>query len=150
MSALTLAKPKRTGRLRTGGPSLGLFDSDLYELISKVETGFSFAAIEKFQKASGLSLQTIARMLLIPQRTLVRRRASGRLAPDESERLLRIARVFENAVGLFEGDVVAAKRWLSAPKKALGGKTPFDLARTEIGGQEVEALIGRLEHGVFS
>src|SRR5258706_218900 len=69
---------------------------------------------------------------------------------DESERLLRIATVFEKAVDLFEGDLVSARRWLSTPKKALGGETPLSFARTEIGGREVEALIGRLEHGVFS
>jgi putative toxin-antitoxin system antitoxin component (TIGR02293 family) len=80
----------------------------------------------------------------------MRRKASGRLQPDESERLLRISSVFERALELFEGDVQRARRWLSTPSKELDGTSPLDFARTEIGAREVEDLIGRLEHGVFT
>lgn len=59
-------------------------------------------------------------------------------------------RVFDRALKLFEGDSRAAERWLSSPRRALGGAVPSELARTESGVREVEALIGRLEHGVFS
>jgi hypothetical protein len=33
---------------------------------------------------------------------------------------------------------------------ALGGAVPLAVARTELGALEVERLIGRLEHGVFT
>ena len=59
-------------------------------------------------------------------------------------------RIFGKALGLFEGDAQATERWLSSPRRALGGATPLERARTEDGAREVEALIGRLEHGVFS
>ena len=59
-------------------------------------------------------------------------------------------RVFDRALELFEGDSRAAERWLSSPKAALGGAVPSELAKTEAGAREVEALIGRIEHGVFS
>jgi putative toxin-antitoxin system antitoxin component (TIGR02293 family) len=86
----------------------------------------------------------------IPERTLARRRSRGKFTPEESERLLRLGTVFEQAVELFEGDNAAALRWLTAPRKALEGKTPLAYARTELGAREVEDLIGRLEHGVVS
>jgi putative toxin-antitoxin system antitoxin component (TIGR02293 family) len=53
-------------------------------------------------------------------------------------------------VNLFEGDVPAAMTWLTTPRKALGGRPPLSYARTEPGAREVENLIGRLEHGIFS
>ena len=59
-------------------------------------------------------------------------------------------RVLGKALKMFEGDSRAAERWLSSPRRALGGATPLELAKTEAGAREVEALIGRLEHGVFS
>ena len=59
-------------------------------------------------------------------------------------------RVLGKALELFEGDSRAAERWLSSPKAGLGGAVPSELAKTEAGAREVEALIGRLEHGVFS
>jgi putative toxin-antitoxin system antitoxin component (TIGR02293 family) len=74
----------------------------------------------------------------------------GRFAPDESERLLRVSTVFEKAVELFEGDVAGAVTWLTSPRRALGYQTPLAYSRTELGAREVENLIGRLEHGVFS
>ena len=92
----------------------------------------------------------IATIIGLPERTLARRRAAGKLAPDESERLLRIATVFEKAVNLFEGDVHAAVAWLRKPRKALAHQTPLAYSRTGIGAREVEDLIGRLEYGVFS
>jgi putative toxin-antitoxin system antitoxin component (TIGR02293 family) len=51
---------------------------------------------------------------------------------------------------LFEGDRDAAVEWLTTPQTALGDRVPLDLARTEIGAREVERLVGRLDHGVFS
>ena len=58
--------------------------------------------------------------------------------------------VFGRALELFEGNSRAAERWLSSPKAGLGGAVLSELAKTEAGAGEVEALIGRLEHGVFS
>jgi len=44
---------------------------------------------------------------------------------------------------------VAALNWLRSPARALAGRQPVEFARSEVGGREVENLIGRLEHGVF-
>jgi putative toxin-antitoxin system antitoxin component (TIGR02293 family) len=99
---------------------------------------------------TGFAPSAIATAIDIPERTLARRRATGRLAPDESERLFRISTVFEKAVALFEGDVPAAINWLTTPKRAIGHQTPWDYSRFEPGAREVENLIGRLEHGVFT
>ena len=112
--------------------------------------GFSYQALIAFETNSGVSLQALAETIGIPERTLARRRAAGRLAPEESERLLRLSSIFEKAVDLFEGDVSSAVHWLASPKRALANQTPLQYARTEVGTREVENLIGRLEHGVFS
>src|SRR5215212_7865128 len=83
-------------------------------------------------------------------RTLTRRKQQGRFAPDESDRLLRAARLFGRALELFEGNRDAATEWLFRAQPALGSARPVDVARTELRAREVENLIGRLEHGVFS
>ena len=132
------------------GHSLGLPARSALWLVQEVRKGFAYSALVRFQKASSLPVGTIADLVGIPQRTLMRRKAKGRLLPDESERLLRVSGVFEQAVELFEGDVDAARRWLTTPHKELGNHAPLDFARTEIGAREVEDLIGRLEHGVFT
>ena len=112
--------------------------------------GFSYHALATFESATGLELSTLAGLIGIPSRTLARRKAVGKLSPEESERLLRISRLFEKAVDLFEGDTSAAVNWMSTPEVVLDSETPLEYSRTEVGAREVEDLIGRLEHGVFS
>ncbi len=43
-----------------------------------------------------------------------------------------------------------ARQWLEQSAKALGGRTPMEYLETEAGANEVEDLIGRLEHGVIA
>ena len=129
---------------------LGLDPMDTPRLVERVEEGFSFGELERLRQNVGLSREEISELVQIRPRTLDRRRKEGRLQPEESDRLLRAARVFGGAIALFEGDVEGALGWLSSPQRALGGAVPLEMARTEIGAREVEGLIGRLEHGVFS
>ena len=43
-----------------------------------------------------------------------------------------------------------ARKWLKDPAWALGDIPPLTYADTELGSKEVEDLLGRIEHGVFS
>lgn len=119
-------------------------------MVRQVQKGFPYTSLIRFHKHSGLPIGTIADLVQLPQRTLMRRKAAGRLLPDESERLLRISGVFEKALQLFEQDADRARRWLTTPNRELDNTPPLGFARTEIGAREVEDLIGRLQHGVFT
>ena len=59
----------------------------------------------------------------------------------------RLARLYALALSVFE-DRNAAKRFLMNPHPELDGRTPFDVALTEIGGREVEEVIERGLHGL--
>jgi putative toxin-antitoxin system antitoxin component (TIGR02293 family) len=137
-------------RFRKRGSSLGLGSGGKVELLRQIEHGFPFDTLLRLEENSGLPVATLAAVVGIPERTLARRKAAGKFEPGESERLLRIATLFEQCVELFEGDVTAAVRWLTTGKKALNDEEPLAYARTELGAREVEDLIGRVEHGVFS
>lgn len=127
---------------------LGLRTVDPVKLRERVEKGFSYSAFERLGRAVDLPMQELGRVIRIRPRTLSRRRKSGHLEPDESDRLLRTARIFGQALELFEGDVAAAREWLASAQPGLGGVAPLEVARTELGARQVEALIGRLEHGI--
>lgn len=150
-TSLAPARPRRRlTRFHSRGESLGLSAQATEDLIRAVERGLTFGAFETFSAETGFGSSTIASVIQIPERTLARRKSTGRLTPGESERLLRIANIFENAVELFEGDVLEAVQWLTTPKKALGENIPLSYSRTELGAREVENLIGRLEQGIFT
>jgi len=130
--------------------SIGVRVSDTQALIERVEKGFTYGAFENLLGLLDLTSTELADLLQIPRRTLTRRKRAGRFVTDESERLLRLSRVLDAAVELFEGDRNRAVKWLRSPSRALNGEAPLDMAKTEIGAHEVENLIGRLEYGVFS
>jgi putative toxin-antitoxin system antitoxin component (TIGR02293 family) len=142
--------PGKAVRFKKTTGSLGFFVVSIPDLIREVTRGFPYDALTAFETNSGVSLPSLAEMIGIPERTLARRKSAGRLAPQESERLLRLSFLFDKSVELFEGDVASAVQWLATPQRTLESKTPLQYARTEIGAREVENLIGRLEHGVFS
>ncbi|HEY7446674.1 MAG TPA: antitoxin Xre/MbcA/ParS toxin-binding domain-containing protein [Vicinamibacterales bacterium] len=129
---------------------LGLETFDPPELFRAVQRGFSYRTFERFRQNTSLSFERVIRLINIPRRTMTRRKREGRFPPSESDRLLRASRLFGKTLALFEGDRDAATEWLTTPHPALGGTVPLELARSEVGAQEVERLVGRLEHGVFS
>ncbi len=122
---------------------------DNLQLAKKVESGLSFEAFERVGRVSGLSTDELRTVIRIAPRTLTRRRQEKRLSPEESDRLVSVSRLLSLAIELFEGDVRAALNWFTSKNRALGGISPLGAASTEVGSREVEALIGRLEHGVF-
>ncbi len=109
--------------------------------------GVPRGAFERIRGDLGVSTEELAEVLGIPTRTLARR--TERFKPDESERLLRVGSAVQKAVEVLE-DRQSARRWMTQPKRALEGLTPLRCCDTEIGAREVEALLGRIEHGVFS
>jgi putative toxin-antitoxin system antitoxin component (TIGR02293 family) len=91
----------------------------------------------------------ILEALRLPKRTLQRRKAQEQLAPGESERVVRLARIIERATDVLgAGD--KAVRWIGAPNRALGGHSPMSLLDTDLGVQQVEATLTRIEHGIVS
>src|ERR1700726_3450113 len=92
----------------------------------------------------------LSRKLGIPQRTLTRRLSqSSLLTPAESDRTVRMARVYANAVEMI-GDDERAIEWLSTPNRVLGGERPLDQLDTDTGARVVEDILGRIAYGVYS
>jgi putative toxin-antitoxin system antitoxin component (TIGR02293 family) len=90
---------------------------------------------------------------LVGSESTIRRRLQddAPFSTDESERMVRIARLFAQAVELF-GDEAQAKAWLAAPGPYLSGSpplSPLELAVTDAGARMVEGMLLRTAHGIF-
>lgn len=116
------------------------------QLVEMVRGGLPARSFRFLCDAIGVSAERLARVAHIAPRTLARRRI---FKPDESDRILRLGRLFQQATAVLGGEE-EARRWLLAPQWALGGAVPLDYADTEPGAREVEALLGRMEHGVVA
>jgi len=73
----------------------------------------------------------------------------ARLTPGQSDIVIRTARTLAKAIDIL-GDREKAAHWLTAPNHALGGEIPIALLDTSAGAHEVEALLDRIEYGVYS
>lgn len=118
-------------------------------VIARIRRGMPMAEFDALARWLAISDDQLAPLLGISRATLHRRRKTGHLEPPESERIVRFARLLGRAVEVF-GEESAAREWLKSPAVAFSGETPLSFADTEVGAREVEYLLGRLEHGVFS
>ncbi|HEY3601037.1 MAG TPA: antitoxin Xre/MbcA/ParS toxin-binding domain-containing protein [Chthoniobacterales bacterium] len=119
------------------------------QVVQVVQSGLDFGELEALQQQLDLPLDRLAALLGLARATMHRRKASGRLTSDESDKVVRFARLLGHAVHLF-GSVENARRWLKAPQRGLGGAVPLEYAQTEAGAREVEKLLGRIDYGVYS
>src|SRR5207249_7218223 len=121
----------------------------LLELSLLIQMVLSFSELKALQDIIDLPFEQLAAKLSISRSTLQRRKANGRLSPDESDKVMRFARLLEHATDVF-GDIDKARAWLKHPQYGLGGAVPLDYAETEIGAREVDNLLGRIDYGVYS
>ena len=118
--------------------------------MARVRSGLPFSTLDEVAAAAGVGRLALARVIGLPATTLARRRKAGLLAEDESDRLVRVARLVALVHDMMLGDGKAARWWLGEPHELLDGESPLERASTEAGSRDVEDLIGRIRHGVFS
>ncbi len=123
---------------------------DNHAMVQRVEEGLPVMDVVKFSRQAGFTNDELAKLINIPARTYARRVAGkARLKSHEGERAARLMRLFDIAKALFGTDE-NTRGWFNAKIPALGWKTPLEYAQTEPGAREVENVIGRIEHGVYS
>ncbi|QIT55010.1 DUF2384 domain-containing protein [Aquisalimonas sp. 2447] len=85
--------------------------------------------------------------LIVNRRTLRRREKNQRaLSVEESERVLRLARTFDDVYSYFD-DFNSADSWVRRKSRFLQGVSPLDAATTEIGQKLVSSMLINSRHG---
>lgn len=118
-------------------------------LVERLRKGFPMKEFRLLQDLLKISEEELGRYLGVSPATLHRRKKSGNLETPESERVVRFARLFGIVMDVFETRE-ATREWLKTANPGTAGETPLSYADTEFGAREVENLIGRIDHGVFS
>src|SRR5258705_9642027 len=114
---------------------LGLRVVDTPALLERIQAGLAYGALERFQRSIALTLEQLAALIQVNPRTLARRRSEGKLAADESDRLLPASRLFGKALALFEGDADAAREWLRAQAPPPRRRAPPPAGPSQAGGR---------------
>ena len=116
------------------------------DLIAAVRAGLPAATVEYVVDAGKMSLTEIDAAIL-PRKTLARRIKAGMLTADQSDRLIRVAKVIALAEETF-GSPDKAGAWLRRETGPLGGVSPMSLLDTTEGTSQVEQLLTRIAYGV--
>ena len=111
-----------------------------------VRQGYSLDVVDRALAAGKVSLVELDRLVL-PRKTLAHRRILGSLTSDQSDRLSRLLRLIDEAEATF-GDAAKAHTWLRRPTPLLDGEAPLDRLDTDFGSRQVEAILGRIAHGL--
>ncbi len=126
-----------------GPPSRGTMLHDL------AREGLSFEFLDRIASLLQAQRGDVSKAICVPPTTLARREKAGRFNTLESDRLVALVTLFDEALSLFENDTTAATEWMSSPVRGLGSKRPVDMLGTRVETQAVFDLIGQLEKGVF-
>jgi putative toxin-antitoxin system antitoxin component (TIGR02293 family) len=120
------------------------------QLVTLIREGLPANILPTIATELSMDRSAVAKVVGISGRTLSRRIAShSRLSAEESDRMVRLARVLALANETL-GDRAKASRWLQTPNRVLDGNTPFELLDTDAGVQSVETVLGRIAYGVYS
>jgi putative toxin-antitoxin system antitoxin component (TIGR02293 family) len=114
-----------------------------------IERGVPISVLEEFSAYSGFAMRDLLEVV-IPARTLKHRRQRNEpLSIEESDRVARVARLYELGVKVF-GNPDRARRWLSKSKDRFDGRSPLLMMRTSLGGSAVEEMLYQIDEGMFA
>lgn len=138
--------PENIAEVMGGAAVLGRSVRSIGDLEKTISSGLPKRALritaERVCPAAGEARRMMFR--IVPEATFKRR---TRLSAEESERTERLARVIAAAEYAWS-DPADAREWLSRPHPELGGRTPLELAMTELGARQVEAVLDRMVYGI--
>lgn len=104
--------------------------------------------IEYVRGALRISQETLARLLKVSVRTIVRWEKEGDEPPLlERERIELLYEVVELAKEVMNPEALPA--WFSTPKEALSGRPPADLFSSFRGIQQVREMLEKTRWGIF-
>lgn len=127
-------------------------ESSYRDRVELTRAGIPVAHAEVLRREWEIPVALFATILGVSERKWSRARAEGAgatLGTVESDRLIRLREIFQHSLKVFDQPSHAAK-WFKLGNRALSGESPISLMDTDAGAREVEAVLTRLEFGVYA
>ena len=114
----------------------------------EVERGLPLSTLQEFSAYSGISMKELLQVV-IPARTLKHRRQRNEpLSAEESDRLARVAKIYELAVKVY-GNRDDGKEFLTRHMPRFEEKSPLEVLRTEKGEEAVQEFLIQIAEGMY-
>ena len=114
-------------------------------LVEQIRKGIPSRVYTDVAKRLGLTKTELATKLRISPRTVLDRNRK-RLSAPESEKMLRVGQIFDEAEEVF-GSAEEAKTWINSGQRGLGGRKPLELLDTDVGAGTVRDLLSAIKYG---
>lgn len=120
-----------------------------FDLLKLARKGVSKKALVSLAKRISLTIQELAGIMHISERTLQRYTPATLIKTEHAEKAIELARLYERGTEVF-GTMDNFNDWMKTPNYTLNGETPLSLLDTSIGFELILQTLGRIEYGVFS
>ncbi len=127
---------------------IGIAPRSDFDLARITEEGISTDSLSAL-KDRGLTFSEISEIIISP-RTLKHRKARREpLSHEETDRVVRVARILSLAEDVFASREKALM-WLRMPDERLEERPPLKMLTTESGGRLVENMLWQIDEGIYT
>ena len=120
-----------------------------FDLLNLARKGVSKRALLSLAKQISLTIQELAGIMHISERTLQRYTPATLIKTEHAEKAIELARLYQRGTEVF-GTMENFNDWMKTPNYTLNGEAPLSLLDTSIGFELILQTLGRIEYGVFS
>lgn len=119
------------------------------DLITVIRNGLPKLAMDNMVHYTGISTPEMAEIMRISDRTLRRYTTETVLNPEQTERLIEVATLYNKGEEVF-GSLEQFNVWMNSSVLALGNKKPKAFLDTSLGIQMLLDELGKIEQGIFA
>lgn len=120
-----------------------------FDLLNLARRGVSKKSLVNLAKQISLTIQELAGIMHISERTLQRYTPATLIKTEHAEKAIELARLYQRGTEVF-GTMDNFNDWMKTPNYTLNGEAPLSLLDTSIGFELILQTLGRIEYGVFS
>ena len=120
-----------------------------FDILQLTRNGLKKSLLLSLAKKISLTIQELADIMHISERTLQRYDDDAIIKAEYAEKAVELARLYTRGEDVF-GSLDKFKIWMKTPLHVFKGETPVSLLDTSVGFDMVFKELGRIEHGIFA
>jgi len=132
-----------------GGAKFNTDTLNDWDILKLTRDGLPKRLLMRMAKKISLTLQELADIMHINERTLQRYEDDALVKTEYAEKAIELAMLYDRGEEVF-GSIDKFKVWVRTPSIIFKGETPLSLLDTSVGFDMVLNELGRIEHGIFA
>lgn len=120
-----------------------------YDILQLTRSGLSKHTLLGLAKKISITIQELANIMHISERTLQRYEDDAIVKSEYTEKAVELARLYTRGEEVF-GSMESFKTWMKLPNHIFNNETPLALLDNSFGFDMIFNELGRIEHGIFA